>query len=78
VLDLTGLQNLFFTFILIGVYSVSLGSSLVEQISKGLINESSPLDESFVALLAISHAGYLVPKAIDKQPEAPTSILISN
>ncbi|MCP4252706.1 MAG: hypothetical protein GY775_04725 [Candidatus Scalindua sp.] len=73
VIDLTRLQNLFFTFILIGTYAINLGSLLVAKannISNEAITEFPPIDESFVALLAISHAGYLITKAVDKQPDA--------
>ncbi len=66
-LDLTRLQNLFFTLILIGSYAASLGNLLVS--SAGLIDKFPELGSSNLALLAISHAGYLVGKAIDKQPE---------
>jgi len=67
VLDLTRLQNLFFTLILIGSYAVSLGSILVS--ASGSITEFPELGTSQLALLGISHAGYLTIKAVDKQPE---------
>lgn len=71
-LDLTRLQNLFFTLILIGAYAANLGTLLVAEavkISTSPISAFPPLDASSVALLGISHAGYLVSKTIDKQPE---------
>jgi hypothetical protein len=67
VLDLTRLQNLFFTLILIGSYAVSLGAILKS--AKGVISAFPEIGQSNLALLAISHAGYLVSKAVDKQPE---------
>lgn len=72
ILDLTRLQNLFFTLILIGAYGVLLGSTLLSAGSSvSLISKFPPLDESSIALLGISHAGYLATKAVDKQKEGP-------
>lgn len=67
VLDLTRLQNLFFTLILTGSYAVSLGSILVS--ASGMISKFPEIGASSLALLGISHAGYLASKAVDKQPE---------
>jgi len=72
VVDLTRLQNLFFTLILIGTYAANLGNKLVSDastISECRIDKFPELGASGVALLAISHAGYLVGKAVDSQPE---------
>jgi hypothetical protein len=72
VLDLTRLQNLFFTLILVGAYAASIGSLLARSgvnISTAQISQLPNLDASGVALLGISHAGYLAGKAVDKQPE---------
>ena len=77
-IDLTRLQNLFFTFILVGTYMASLSVMFTELVTKTPeienIAENFPiasfpeLGSSAIALLTISHAGYLVAKAIDKQP----------
>jgi hypothetical protein len=69
ILDLSRLQNLFFTLILVGAYAVSLGSYLANQTAASAfpLNAFPEISESAVALLAISHAGYLVSKAGDKQ-----------
>lgn len=72
ILDFTRLQNLFFTLILVGVYAASLGGLLSEAaktIELTPIKEFPSLSTAFVALLGISHAGYLVAKGTDKQPE---------
>jgi hypothetical protein len=72
VLDLTRLQNLFFTFVLIGAYAANLGSLLVSraaEIPASSISQFPPIGASSIALLGISHAGYLTGKAVDKQPE---------
>ena len=72
VMDLTRLQNLFFTLILIGSYAGAVGSKLAE-VTGSLTPQSfaqfPELGASNLALLSISHAGYLAAKAIDKQPE---------
>jgi hypothetical protein len=77
-IDLSRLQNLFFTFILVGMYMGSLGTlfrnaTTVSQAGMEIadnfpISDFPALSTSFVTLLAISHAGYLTIKAIDKQP----------
>jgi hypothetical protein len=77
-IDLTRLQNLFFTFILVGTYMASLNVMFTELVTKTPeiqdIAENFPiasfpeLGSSAIALLTISHAGYLVAKVIDKQP----------
>ena len=67
VLDLTRLQNFFFTLILIGSYAVCLGTKLVS--ASGTVSKFPEIGASSLALLGISHAGYLTSKAVDKQPE---------
>ena len=71
-MDLTRLQNLFFTLILMGSYAGAVGSKLAE-VASSLTPQSfaqfPELGASNLALLSISHAGYLAAKAIDKQPE---------
>jgi hypothetical protein len=73
VLDLSRLQNLFFTVILVGAYAASLGGYFASQVSHPLLPANFPLSEfpgftqSQVAILAISHAGYLAGKSINKQ-----------
>jgi hypothetical protein len=77
VLDLARLQNLFFTIILVGTYAASLGGFLMSSVTPPsgapiswvppAIVQFPDLAASSVALLAISHAGYLVSKAATKQ-----------
>jgi len=69
VLDLSRLQNLFFTLILVGAYAANLGSYLAGNVAASAfpLNAFPALSESAIALLAISHAGYLVSKAGDRQ-----------
>jgi hypothetical protein len=73
VLDLTRLQNLFFTLVLVGAYAATLGNLFAgAAISSGPaapISSFPALDASIVALLGISHGGYLVGKAANKQPK---------
>lgn len=66
-LDLTRLQNLFFTFILVGSYAASLGNLIAMTSTSTPISEFPEIGASSIALLAISHAGFLVGKAVDKQ-----------
>jgi hypothetical protein len=66
VVDLTRLQNLFFTLILVGAYAGSLWSLFGKG---GSISDFPALAPSSLALLGISHAGFLAGKAVDKQPE---------
>ena len=73
VLDLTRLQNLFFTLVLVGAYAATLGNLFAgAAIGSGAaapISEFPALNASVVALLGISHGGYLVGKAANKQPK---------
>jgi len=69
ILDLTRLQNLFFTLILLGSYAAALGALFAAP--SGAINQFPDLGTSEVALLGMSAAGYLGAKAVDKQPEQP-------
>ena len=61
-LDLAKVQMFFFTAILVLSYAVVLGSALVNE--DGPMTDMPALGESMVALLGISHAGYLTHKAI--------------
>jgi hypothetical protein len=67
ILDLSRLQNLFFTLIIVGSYAAALGTLLVN--SSGAIEKFPELGASQVALLGISTAGFLGAKAVDKQPD---------
>lgn len=62
-LDVARLQMLFFTLITAVAYAVLLGNMFSGDVSHGIM--SLPvLDKSMVALIAISHAGYLTAKAV--------------
>jgi hypothetical protein len=73
VLDLTRLQNLFFTLVLVGAYAATLGNMFAGAAgssgSAAPITEFPALDASIVAMLGISAGGYLVGKATNKQPK---------
>lgn len=83
-IDLTRLQNLFFTFVLVGVYMANLSAMFTNLASAEIgefttklpVSQFPDFGESALALLIISHAGYLAAKAVDKEPaeegEAPT------
>lgn len=78
IIDLTRLQNLLITFVLIGTYAASLYvmfttlltvTANVPDVALNFPIKSFPeLGSSAIALLTISHAGYLAAKAIDNQP----------
>jgi len=61
-LDLSKVQMFFFTLILVLAYAVAIGTAFTGEASK--IDNFPALDPGMVALLGISHAGYLVHKAI--------------
>ena len=77
-IGLTRLQNLLFTFILVGTYMSSLSAMFAKLVTKTPeiqnvadnfpINRFQELGSSALALLFIRHAGYLTGKSIDKQP----------
>ena len=77
VLDLTRLQNLFFTLVLVGAYAATLGNLFAGAAgssgSGAPITEFPALNASIVALLGSSHGGYLVGKAANKQPKGEGS-----
>lgn len=61
-LDLSKVQMFFFTLILVLAYAAAIGSALTG--TAGKIDSFPALDPGMVALLGISHAGYLVHKAV--------------
>jgi hypothetical protein len=61
--DLSKLQMFYFTAILVLAYAFSLGTLLANAADQP-ITEFPAVDQSFVALLGISHAGYLSFKAV--------------
>ena len=67
ILDLTRLQNLLFTLIIVGAYAASLGAMLKG--SQAPITQFPEIGAGSLALLAISHAGYLTGKAVNKEPK---------
>jgi hypothetical protein len=83
-LDLARLQMLFFTMISLLTYGVAIGHLLASRaaIGGGSVIESLPaLSEGLVALVGISHTGYLAAKATsnsqtgrDKGPESAGTI----
>lgn len=65
-LDLAKVQMFFFTAILVLVYAIGVGDTLAD--ARGDVRALPHLDESMIALLGISHAGYLGKKALPKPP----------
>ncbi len=65
ILDFTRVQNLVFTLVLVVAYAANINSVLVssiETIASEQIMSLPGIDNAFVVLLGISHAGYLVAK----------------
>jgi hypothetical protein len=67
-LDLGKIQMLYFTIVLVLAYAVALGRAFAS--SEARIGELPAVDSSMVALLGISHAGYLIYKAIPHSERA--------
>lgn len=61
-LDLAKIQMFLFTVIIVLTYGMALGQALKD--STGRIGEFPSLDPGVIALLGISHAGYLTSKAL--------------
>lgn len=68
-LDLGKVQLLFFTVVLVIAYAVALGEML--QDAQGAITSFPDLHPSMIALLGISHSGYLAHKAIPHTSPTP-------
>lgn len=63
-LDLAKVQMFYFTIILVLAYTFALGDMFIEQMATpSLIAAFPALNTGAIALLGISHAGYLVNKA---------------
>lgn len=71
-LDLAKIQMFFFTLVTWSLYALALGSLLRNVThTTAAITAFPPVDQSMVALLAISHAGYLANKAVPHTPDPP-------
>jgi len=69
-LDLAKIQMFFFTLVTWSVYALALGNLLRNLVhTNAAITAFPPVDGSMVALLAISHAGYLANKAVPQTPD---------
>lgn len=69
-LDLAKIQMFFFTLVTWSVYALALGAYLRKGAHDHMgISQFPPVDGSMVALLGISHAGYLANKAVPHTPE---------
>lgn len=64
--DLSKIQQFLITLALVGVYGVALGDQFHDMAQGTLFRSFPPLDQKFVWLLGISHAGYLTYKAAPK------------
>lgn len=65
-LDLAKIQMFYFTIIVVFAYAVGIAQLFLE--STSVLQTLPPLDNSLLALIGISHTGYLVHKAIPRSP----------
>ncbi len=71
-LDLGKVQMFFFTVIIIGAYAIALASMFITR-ELSAITSLPALDSGAIAMLGVSHAGYLTSKAVPKS-DAPPSV----
>jgi hypothetical protein len=71
-LDLSKVQMFYFTVIVIGAYAVALAN--VFTTTQNAITSLPTLDGGVVAMLGVSHAGYLTNKAVPKGDAAPQPV----
>lgn len=64
-IDMARLQMFFFTLIATLAYAVMLGNMFYGGATQGFTS-LPPLDQSMIALIAISHTGYLTAKAVPR------------
>ena len=64
--DLSKVQQLLVTILLIGTYTLLLLRTFASVDVPGCIDAMPPLNQHFIQLMAVSHAGYLVYKAAPK------------
>jgi hypothetical protein len=68
-LDLGKVQMFFFTIIIIGAYAIALASMFITR-ELSAITALPALDSGVLAMLGVSHAGYLTSKAVSKSEDA--------
>jgi hypothetical protein len=66
IVDLSKVQQLLITLLLLGAYTGTIIRELATATSAASIDSLPPLSEGFLALMAVSHAGYLTYKAVPK------------
>jgi hypothetical protein len=72
VLDIGKVQNFFFTMVAVLIYGFVLGAAIVGTKSIAALYQFPDLGEGLVAIISISHAGYLVSKATPTDPGPST------
>jgi uncharacterized membrane protein YvlD (DUF360 family) len=65
-LDLGKVQMFFFTVIVVGAYAIALASMFITR-ELSAITSLPALDSGVIAMLGVSHAGYLTNKAVPKE-----------
>jgi hypothetical protein len=69
--DIAKVQNFFFTVVSVVTYAVALGMSIVAAESISALFQFPDVSDGLLAVLAISHGGYLVTKAAVTPPPSP-------
>jgi hypothetical protein len=78
-IDLSRLQMFYFTLIMVLAYTVQIGSKFLEvDPNISIITNFPALPASMVALLGISHAGYLIKKAAQNSQTEPLPLPKNN
>jgi hypothetical protein len=70
--DFSKVQQFFFTIVLVTVYAVALGSTMISTIPSSGILTFPPLDPNFIGLMAVSQIAYIAYKAMPQnRTDAP-------
>ena len=69
IINMAKVQNFFFTMIAVTVYAASLWAAIRGASSISSLYQFPDLSEGLVAIIGISHAGYLVNKNVDTGPD---------
>jgi hypothetical protein len=62
--DFSKVQQFFFTLVLVAVYAVSIGSTLISAIPFSSTLTFPPIDAGFIGIMAVSQTAYIAYKAI--------------
>jgi hypothetical protein len=70
--DVSKVQQFFFTVVLVGVYAINIGSVLASAIASSSMLTFPPLDSGFIAIMGVSQTAYIAYKAVPQnKTDAP-------